>query len=205
MMKPHPCQAAPEPAGGCGKPQEAGITGSLRGSGAAVPAQGMRAMQLMIESESAASSASSSSEPPAIKGGLIDLVDRDFEFHAREARRSATASSKEGSSQKRKRPVLIDDSELLMEEVMEHLSRRPQSLAIEILCQLETHERLHQHYQSGDLPKCMLSYYLLVMADDCMQFLHHLGSSMVPGDYHPSDEPLASRHLSLTCKDSRGL
>jgi hypothetical protein len=77
-----------------------------------------------IESESVASSASSSSELPAIKGGLIDLVDRDFEFHAREARRSAAASSEEGSSQKRKRSVLIDDSELLM-EVMEHMSGRP--------------------------------------------------------------------------------
>jgi hypothetical protein len=197
-MKPHPCQAAPEPAGGCGEPQEAGVTSSLRGSKQSSSAssrhEGNAADDHSIESESVASSASSSSEPPAIKGGMIDLVDRDFEFHAREARRSAAASSKEGSSQKRKRSVLIDDSELLM-EVMEHMSDRPQSLAIEFLCQLETHERLHQHYQSGNLPKCMLLYYLLVMADDCMQFLHHLGSSMVPGDYHPSDEPLPDVYL----------
>ena len=133
-----------------------------------------------------------------VEGGLLLQVQQDFQFRLKEALKKKAATSASGNeSRKRKRSVLADDPGAMMEEANEHVRSGPQSSPLEMLCQLETHERLHRHYQSGDLRKCMLSYYLLVMAEDRMRILHHLGSKMVPHDYEPSDEPLPEVYLRL--------
>jgi len=96
-----------------------------------------------------------------------------------EVKKKATTSASGNESQKRKRSVLADDPETMMEEAGEGArgcEAAHKALHLEMLCQLETHERLHRHYQSGDIQKCMLYYYLLVMAEDRMRILHHLGS-----------------------------
>lgn len=120
-----------------------------------------------------------------VVGGLLNNVASDFEFRLRQMEKQQAAAGN-----KRKRSVLIDDKQALLDEFMDVLRSGPQSSALELLCQLEFHERLHRMYESGDLCKCMLSYYVKLMEADRMRILHYLGSDMVPEGYDPGDEPM---------------
>jgi hypothetical protein len=124
-------------------------------------------------------------ETTSAVGGLLDNVASDFEFRLRQMEKQQAAAGN-----KRKRSVLIDDKQALLDEAMDVLRSGPQSSALELLCQLEFHESLHKLYESGDLRKCMLSYYIKLMESDWMRILHYLGSDMVPEDYEPGDEPM---------------
>ena len=44
--------------------------------------------------------------------------------------------------------------------------------------QLERHKRLHLLHENDNLHKCLLSYYLLIVADDCVKLLSWMGSDV---------------------------
>ena len=60
--------------------------------------------------------------------------------------------------------------------------QNPTCKPIEKLAQLEMHERLHCQYESGTLRKCMLSFYLHVMATKRRKLLHDMRSNKMAKD-----------------------
>jgi hypothetical protein len=91
--------------------------------------------------------------------------------------------------------VAIDRYDEIKQESDEIL--KSQYDPLELLCQLELHERLHVLYSAGKLRKCSLSFYITFMAPLRMRILHWLGSSTVSDDYEPPDEPISDLYVRL--------
>ena len=81
---------------------------------------------------------------------------------------------------KGEKTAFVDSSDDFMECAMEALKSGPQSSALELLLQLECHERLHRRYVSGILSPCLLSFYLESVAEDRWALLDWLGSDLTP-------------------------
>ena len=93
--------------------------------------------------------------------------------------------SKDDVKRAGKRPLILDTPDEIMELAKKLVDRGPQSNPVDLILQLELHERLHELYESKQLEHCVLSYYLLVMRNDRLALLHWLGSSAPPDDYVP--------------------
>eukprot|EP00978_Attheya_sp_CCMP212_P048618 scaffold551240_cov134-Attheya_sp.AAC.1 len=94
-----------------------------------------------------------------------------------------------------KKTKFVDTTEDYKKEAQEALESGPQSSPLELLLQLECHERLHRQYVSKNLSPCLFSFYLEVMKKDRWALLHWLGSGMIDRAYvdqysKPPDVPL---------------
>jgi hypothetical protein len=82
----------------------------------------------------------------------------------------------------KKEVSLLDSAAKTRREAVKALLSGPQSSALELLRQLECHERLHKLYTSGTLSSCLLSFYLETVKEDRWALLDWLGSSETPDD-----------------------
>ena len=103
-----------------------------------------------------------------------------------------------GSSDNKKVPVL--SPEALREANQKWLRNDPNMSGKRKLMQLERHERLHWLYENGDLHKCLMSYFLLCVADDRMKLLSWMGSDMAKDSEKPSFDDLPPYHLLETVR-----
>ena len=76
-----------------------------------------------------------------------------------------------------------DSSSDIEKDAIDALKSGPTSSPLELVLQLECHERLHRCYVDGDLSECLLSFYLECVKVNRWLLLDWLGSDLTPLDY----------------------
>ncbi|KAL7528715.1 hypothetical protein ACHAXR_002590, partial [Thalassiosira sp. AJA248-18] len=97
---------------------------------------------------------------------------------------------------KRKRPPILTPRSL-KEQHGKAIRNDPNSSGPRKLMQLERHQRLHLLYESGELKKCLLSYFLLVTEEHRMKLLSWMGSELAQDVTKPTLETLQQLPLRL--------
>ena len=95
-----------------------------------------------------------------------------------------------------KRPPILT-KEILKKQNDRALRNDPNQSGKRKLCQLERHQRLHLLYESGELDKCLLSYFLLETESDRLKLLRWMGSNLAGDISMPNLEDMKEIALRL--------
>lgn len=117
---------------------------------------------------------------------------KDFEM----MRKCHEVEKNQRAAAKRKMPPILS-VDTLREQNLRALQSGPNHSGKFKCRQLEIHQRLHILYESGQLSKCLLSYFLLVATEDRLKLLSWFGSQLASDTPKPSKEDLPKVPLRL--------
>ena len=145
------------------------------------------------DTDSNESHGSDSSEEKSAKG-VFGIADALSEYKTMVKMKAVEAALKESGS--KKAPPVLSPS-ILEEQNKKAIKNNPNISGKQKLRQLERHQRLHLLYEAHRLRKCLLSYFLLVVAPDRLKLLKWMGSDLAGDTPMPTADELPKLPLRL--------